>query len=294
MLSIEEIKNKVFNANSVEKLKEFPSSCIDLVVTSPPYDELRDYGGGDSSCLSFEDFKSIARELYRVVKDGGVVVWVVADQTKDGGRTLMSYRQALYFQEVGFKMFDTIIYEKSGVPLPHPNRYFNNFEYMFVLSKGNPKTTNIIKDRENKYGGTSSWGCITARYKDGTLVNKGQRVIQEFSARTTIWRYHTGNSGTTQDKIAYKHPATFPEKLARDHIISWSNEGDIVLDPFGGSGTTAKVAKLLGRDYVTIELVEEYCDIINKRLSSVDSGILEEEHDDTKEESNFKKKVFDF
>lgn len=267
MLNIDEIKNKIFNAKSNELLKEFPDCCIDLVVTSPPYDDLRDYE--NKSAWNFDVFKEIAQELYRVVKLGGIVVWVIGDKTDKGCKSLTSFKQALYFQEVGFSMFDVIIYEKAGSGPPHPNRYFNSFEYMFILSKGKPKTINLLRDKPNKWAGHSTYGEVTRREKDGALTNKGKKTVNEFGVRTNIWRYANGNGFSTKDKFAYKHPAIFPEKLVEDHIYSWSNQGDIVLDPFGGSGTTAKMAQLMGRDWVLIEVVQDYCELAKKRLESL-------------------------
>jgi site-specific DNA-methyltransferase (adenine-specific) len=163
-------------------------------------------------------------------------------------------------------MYDVIIYEKTGTGPPHPNRYFNSFEYMFVLSKGKPKSINLLKDKPNKWAGHSTFGEVTRREKDGTLTNKGKKIVNEFGIRTNIWKYKNGKGFSTKDKIAHNHPAIFPEKLVQDHILSWSNEGDIVLDPFAGSGTTGKVAKSLNRDWLLIEAVEEYCNIAKERI----------------------------
>lgn len=267
MFVINEVENKVFNAYSNEKLKEFPDEIVDMVITSPPYDDLRDYEG--KITWDFNVFKEIAEELYRVVKKGGVVVWVVGDKTKNGNKSLTSFKHALFFQEIGFNVYDVIIYEKTGAGPPHPNRYFNAFEYMFVLSKGKPKTVHILKDKPNKWAGCSTYGEVTRREKDGTLTNKGKKVIGKYGVRNNIWKYSNGKGFATKDKIAYKHPAIFPEKLVEDHILSWSNPGDLILDPFGGSGTTAKVAEQLGRKWVLIEAVEEYCEIINQRLEEL-------------------------
>ncbi len=256
---------KIINGNSYAVLKSIEDESIDLVVTSPPYDNLRDYGNDDA--WTFTSFRKIAKELYRVLKDGGVIVWVVGDAIIDGGKTLTSYKQALYFQDLGLSMFDVIIYEKAGVSPPHKNRYFNAFEYMFVLSKGKPKTINIIRDKENKWGGKSTFGEVTRREKDGSLTAKGKKVVNRFGARTNIWRYSNGKGFATKDEIAYRHPAIFPEKLAADHIISWSQEGDIVLDPFAGSGTVPKKAMELNRQWIGIEISKEYCEIANERLN---------------------------
>ena len=267
MYKIEKIKNTIINDFSDKALCLIPKESIDLVVTSPPYDDLRDYTG--KITWDFEIFKKIAKQLYRVIKPGGVVVWVVGDKVENGSKSLTSYKQAIFFQTVGFNIYDVIIYEKTGSGPPHPNRYFNSFEYMFVLSKGKPKAVNILQDKPNKWAGATTYGDITRREKDGSLTNKGKKVVNEYGTRTNIWKYANGKGFSTKDQIAYEHPAIFPEKLAEDHIKSWSNPGDIVLDPFGGSGTTAKMAKLLGRDWILIEAVEEYCDIAKKRLEEL-------------------------
>ena len=263
-LKIEDCLNKFINGDSLEILQSMPDDAIDLIVTSPPYDDLRDYN--KEIIWSFDKFKDIARELYRVMKKGGVIVWVVGDKTKSGNKSLSSFKQALYFQELGFNIYDVIIYEKTGSAPPHPNRYFNTFEYMFIISKGKPKTINLLKDKKNKWGGHETYAEITRREKDGSLTKKGKKTINEFGIRTNIWRYANGKGFATRDKDAYKHPAIFPEKLAFDHICSWSNEGDIVLDIFGGSGTTIKMAKLLNRKWIYIDKVLEYCKIAQKRI----------------------------
>lgn len=258
------IRNRVICARCDEYLPRLPDNCIDMVITSPPYDELRDYDGTVS--WDFSVFTDVAAQLYRVMKEGGVMVWVVGDQISEGSKSLTSYRHALFFRELGFHVYDVIIYEKLGSGPPHPNRYFNTFEYMFILSKGKPKTVNLLRDKENKWAGLSTYGNVTRREKDGTLTSKGKKTIQPFGVRTNIWKYANGKGFSTRDSIAYEHPAIFPEKLAADHIRSWSNEGDLILDPFAGSGTTAKMARELGRDWIMIEAVKEYCDLTEKRL----------------------------
>ncbi len=265
-MDIKDCLNRVINARAEEFLKELPEDSVDLVVTSPPYDDLRDYDGS----VAWNDgvFRAVAGELYRVVKPGGVVVWVIGDKTENGGKTLTSFRQGLYFQELGFNMYDVIIYEKSGSGPPHPNRYFNTFEYMFVLSKGKPKTVHLLKDKPNKWAGYSTYSEVTRREKDGTLTNKGKKVVKEFGTRTNVWKYANGKGFSTRDAIAYEHPAIFPEKLAQDHILSWSDPGDIVLDPFSGSGTTAKMAEKLGRNWIMVDAVADYCRIAEKRLEA--------------------------
>lgn len=265
--NIDNFIGQITNGDSAVVLSTIKSNSVDLVVTSPPYDELRDYN--NDSVWDFNSFKKIARQLYRVIKDGGVVVWVVGDSVIKGNKSLSSFKQALYFQQIGFNMFDVIIYEKAGTAPPHKNRYFNAFEYMFVLSKGNPKTINLLEDKPNKWANHSTFGSVTRREQDGSLTPKGRKIVKPFGVRTNIWRYNNGKGFSTKDKIAYEHPAIFPEKLVQDHIISWSNEGDIVLDPFCGSGTVAKVASLLNRKWVGIEISSEYCKIANERLGLV-------------------------
>lgn len=254
----------IYNQDCLAGMKLLPDSCIDLTVTSPPYDNLRTYGGSIDQ-WSFKKFQDIAKELYRVTKNGGVIAWVVGDKVENGSKSLTSFTQALYFKEIGFNIYDIIIYKKSSPSPPHKNRYFNSFEYMFVLSKGKPMTVNLLKDRPNKCAGTSS-GVITRRENDGTLTTKKAIYINDFGTRTNIWEYDVGNNKSTTDKIAFEHPAIFPEKLVQDHIMSWSNRGDLVLDPFMGSGTTAKMSILNNRNYIGFELDKRYCEIANERV----------------------------
>ena len=242
----------------LEGMRQMESESVDLTVTSPPYDNLRTYNG---YCF---DFENIARELYRVTKQGGVVVWVVGDATIDGSETGTSFRQALFFMECGFRLHDTMIYASDKPPLTH-NRYEQQFEYMFVLSKGKPTTFNPIKV-PTIFAGIDK-GARTFRESDNRLRSGHKNeVVSDTKIKGNIWKYETGNMCSTKDAVAFNHPAIFPEKLARDHITSWSNEGDIVLDPFMGSGTTAKVARALGRHYIGFEISAEYCDIIRQRL----------------------------
>jgi DNA modification methylase len=262
--------NKIYNMDCMEGMKLLDDNSIDLTVTSPPYDNLRTYNGNIEQ-WSFEKFQAIAKELYRVTKQGGVVVWIVADATIKGSETGSSFKQALFFMECGFNLHDTMIYQKDACPFPETNRYYPSFEYMFILSKGKPKTANLIMDKPNKRFGEKITG--TGRNPDGTLKqhtavkNKTNRVVKEFGVRTNVWLYSVGKWKVTKDEYAYQHPAIFPEQLAEDHIISWSNEGDLVLDPFIGSGTTAKMAKLNNRNYIGFEISKDYCEIAEKRLA---------------------------
>ena len=243
--------NTIYNEDCLDTMGRMPDGFIDLTVTSPPYDNLRTYNG-----YSFDWHKTI-QELYRVTKDGGVVVWVVGDATVKGSETGTSFKQALYFKEIGFNLHDTMIYSKSGFKNPSNDRYHQTFEYMFIFSKGKPKTFNPIKDRKNKYVG----------------IHGGEKSFRdEFGMRFNVWHYANGGNNTTKDKV-FKHPAIFPEQLANDHIISWSNEGDLVYDPFMGSGTTAKMAIINKRNWIGSEISNEYCDIAEQRLAAVIGGL---------------------
>ena len=244
----------------LEGLKLLDDGSIDLTVTSPPYDNLRTYNG-----YSF-DFENIARELYRVTKEGGVVVWIVNDSTFKGSESGTSFRQALFFKELGLNLHDTMIYEKNNPTPQKSNRYQPCFEYMFRFSKGKPQTFNpiweekkYIENRKNKMYNKS---------KNGNQVQHEYQSDNKMKVKHNIWKYNVGLYHSSRDKVAFKHPAIFPEQLVTDHIISWSNKRDIILDPFMGSGTTAKMAKLNDRNFIGFEISKEYCDIAEERLKS--------------------------
>lgn len=250
---------RLMTGDSAVMLKQIDDESIDLTVTSPPYDNIRDYHG-----YTF-DFEAIANELWRVTKQGGVVVWIVADATIDGSETGTSFRQALYFKDIGFNLHDTMVWSKDGFPFPEEIRYPQTFEYMFILSKGKPKTVNIIKDRPNKRTGQYI-GKTTERLQDGTLrkrdvTNRKTQYIGDIGCRFNVWDIAAEHNNKTG------HPAVFPFNLARDHILSWSNKGDTVLDPFLGSGTTGLAAYDTGREFVGIEISEEYMEIAKKRIN---------------------------
>ena len=250
--------NKIYNEDCLETMARMPDNFIDLTVTSPPYDNLRTYNG-----YSF-DFENVAKELFRVTKPGGVVVWVVGDATIKGSETGTSFRQALYFKEQGFNLHDTMIYSKGaqGGAKGSCYCYTQSFEYMFIFSKGKIKTSNLLKDRENKY---QKNGKSTMRRSNGETVGFIAKP-NKFSKRTNVWELRGGFMVGSADKISFEHPATFPEQLANDHILSWSNEGDLVYDPFMGSGTTAKMSILNNRNWIGSEISSEYCNIIEERI----------------------------
>jgi len=253
--------DKIITGDSAVVLQGFEPDCIDLTVTSPPYDNLRTYNG-----FVF-DFETIAKQLFRVTKQGGVVVWVVGDATVNGSETGTSFRQALYFMQCGFNLHDTMIWNKESTAVydPRNKRCKSVFEYMFVFSKGTPHTYNEILDVPVKKAGKKNTSG-TRRKIDGSMRLYRDYVSKNFQARSNVWIYKTGNNISTKDKIAMAHPAIFPEYLAYDHIYTWSNEGDIVLDCFCGSGTTPKQAKILSRHYLGIEISPEYVTLAEKRL----------------------------
>ena len=245
----------------LELMKRLPDKSVDLTVTSPPYDNLRTYNGNISQ-WSFEKFQQIAKELYRITKDGGVVVWIVADATIKGSETGTSFRQALRFMDCGFNLHDTMIYEKNNaIPLNH-NRYEQTFEYMFVFSKGKPKTFNPIKIQCKTAGLKTSKRTFYQRREDN-IPSEGHKngAVKADKIRNNIWQYSVGGG-----KI--KHPAVFPLQLAKDHIVSWSNENDTVLDCFMGSGTTGVACVNLKRNFIGMEIEEEYFKVAEERINN--------------------------
>lgn len=244
-------------------MKEMDAGCIDLTVTSPPYDNLRTYNDTLTD-WNADKWQAIIRELFRVTKQGGVVVWVVGDATINGSETGTSFKQALWAMECGFRLHDTMIYEKACVSFPDTNRYYQIFEYMFVWSKGKPNVANQLADRENIWAGQKVHS--TSRNRDGTTSPKAciGNVIKEHGVRYNIWRIPHNDT-----KARQLHPATFPEALARDHILSWSNEGDTVFDPFLGSGTTGKMALVHGRNFIGIERDPTYFEIARQRIEGI-------------------------
>ena len=248
----------IFCGDSIELMKQMveKGKTVDLTVCSPPYDNLRTYE--DASSWNFDVFKQIAEGLYNVTSDGGIVVWVVGDATINGSETGSSFRQALYFMELGFKLHDTMIYEKNSSSFParrDGNRYTQIFEYMFVFYKGKKiRCAKLLCDKENKWKGWTNWGKNTEYKADGTLVEtKDIKPVPDFSPRNNIWKYTTGFN-----KCKGIHPAVFPYKLAEDHILSWSNEGDIIFDPFLGSGTTGIAAVRNNRKFIGCEIADTY------------------------------------
>lgn len=256
--------NQVYCMDCIAGMQTIPDDSIDLVVTSPPYDNLRDYNG-----YQF-DFEKVAAELLRITKKGGVVVWVVGDKIKNGNRSLTSFKHALYFQEIGFNVHDIMIYEKKNTPFMRSNAYTNCYEFMFVFSKGSPNTFNPLKTKTIRQGKEK----LVANKKTDGVNNKVWGELNAEKTLTNIWQYAVGLGGSTNDKIAFKHTAIFPEKLAKDHILSWTNEGDVVLDPMCGSGTTCKMAKLHKRNFIGFDISEEYVEIAKERIKMLETQFL--------------------
>ena len=264
---------KVKNEDNISTLSKLKDNTIDLVVTSPPYGQVRNY---DGNCKF--NFEETAELLYKKVKQGGVICWNVQDSTIKGSKTGTSFKQALYFMSIGFNLHDVIIWEKNSSSFParkNGNRYTQIFEYIFVLSKGKPATVNLICDKKNKYAGQSNWGKKTHRGKNDKLIVSKSFVVADFSPRTTIWKYVTASSEARK----YKHPAMMPLSLAKDLILTFSNENDLIYDPFAGSGTTGKAAKLTNRKFLLSEKNFKYIPIIKQKLKLYDmSKIMKQAH----------------
>ena len=266
-------KDTIYNENCLTTMSKMDSGSVDLVVTSPPYDDLRTYnehvGGNKTEFNGYSfPFENIARELFRVTKKGGVVVWVVGDATNKGSETGTSFRQALYFKECGFDLYDTMIYQKTGTPFPQKTRYNQTFEYMFVFSKGKPNTFNPIMKKNVTAGAVRH--SRKFRNPNGEMVpGFNGKPVNEYGIENNIWLIKNGMNKSTKDLVAFEHPAIFPEELAAKHIITWTKKDDLVYDPFMGSGTTAKMSILLDRNWVGSELDSTYSDICNRRLEGI-------------------------
>ena len=250
--------SQIIHGDCLEVMRGFPDACIDLVVTSPPYDNLRDYKGYRFDC------PPVAVELLRVMKPGGVVVWVVQDAKVKGSRTLSSLEQAIAFRDAGWRVHDTMIWLKDSCPFPIRNAYQPVWEYMFAFSKGSPKTFSPIRKKNGqikKLDQRSSY-----RQKNGSLLRKEPYTTPSDSIEHNVFYYAAGHCQSTRDSFSFEHPATFPEALAKDQIISWTKPGDVVLDPFAGSGTTLKMAEEVGRQWIGIDISADYCEIAKQRV----------------------------
>jgi DNA modification methylase len=262
-MNTNDFRNTIVQGDCVEVMSSLDAGSVDLTVTSPPYDNLRNYKG-----FAF-DFETIAEQLFRITKDGGLVVWVVNDATIDGTETGTSFRQALHFKDIGFNLHDTMIFRKRNpIPQIYRRRYNNEFEFMFVLSKGQVETHNLLKV-DCLHAGLELNGTTYKNYsKNDQKRSKLAKPVGDKKVKGNIWEYVVGKK--QEDQEAKAHPAPFPVALARDHITSWTNEGDLVLDPMCGSGTTCVAAKQLGRDFLGIDISHDYCEIARERIRGVD------------------------
>lgn len=243
--------------DALTELQKFPSESVQCCVTSPPYDDLRKYGGHSWN------FEGIATELTRVMVPGGVICWNVGDSVVDGSETLSSSKQKIFFREqCGLRIHDTMIYERSNFGQPEKVRYHQMFEYVFILSKGAPRCFNPLRDKPNAWAGTKTFGKNTLRESDGTMGERRRNIITEFGMRGNVWKGLTRGQGDCCDGV--DHPAMMPKWLAHDLILSWSNIGDTVIDPFGGSGTTGKQALELGRNAILIDINSTFVELMKK------------------------------
>ena len=243
--------NKNYNESNLETMAKMPDCFVDLVVTSPPYDGLRTYNG-----YSFP-FENIAKELYRVTKHGGILVWVIGDETKNFCESMTSFKQAIYLKELGFNLLDTMIYYKQNYAPAYPTlkRYANQFEYMFVFSKGKPKTFNPIQKERVR----NKQERVGFRQKNGDWIKKEVGLKKKTKDASNVWGY-----GGWDKNLG--HPAVFPLQLAIDHILTWTNENDLVYDCFNGSGTTSEASIKTNRNWIGSEISSEYCNIIEERI----------------------------
>jgi site-specific DNA-methyltransferase (adenine-specific) len=271
--------NTLHNEDCLDTMSKIDDSTIDLTLTSPPYDDLRTYNahlsGNKTEYNGYSfPFENIARELFRITKKGGVVVWVVGDATNKGSETGTSFKQALFFKECGFNLYDTMIYQKTGTPFPQKTRYNQTFEYMFVFSKGKPNTFNPIMKKNVTAGAVRN--SRKFRNVDGEMIpGFNGKPVNEYGIENNIWLIKNGMNKSTKDLLAFEHPAIFPEELAAKHIITWTKKEDIVYDPFMGSGTTLSVANRMKRNSIGIEIMPEYYEMVKKQLESVEFYLLE-------------------
>lgn len=261
---------KIYHENCIDTLRRMPDDLIDMTITSPPYDDLRDYKGYHFPV------EEIAAGLFQKTKSGGVVIWVVGDRTLNGGETLTSFQHAITFQKAGFKVHDTMIYAKNNpIPSDCGKRYRQCFEYMFCFSKGQPKTFNPITQTIKQEKAFKSFRITKVGRNDlahDHVAPKERKVDNIFYyGDTEVFYYNVGTS-SSKDKVAFDHPAIFPEQLVEDQIKTWTDAGDLVYDCFMGSGTSAKIAHLTGRNWLGSEVSADYINIAQRRLEQYLDG----------------------
>ena len=266
--------NQIYNEDCLETMGRMEDGLCDLILTSPPYDNLRRYGqertnhkrlkGG----MSF-DFESIAKEMTRVLKPGGVIMWNVQDQTINMSRTGSSMRQALYFMdECGLNFWDHLIWYKTGTPFPSPHRYRSVWENMFIFSKGKPNTFNPILKRNKTAGQVRN----SRKFRDhkGDFVEGFQGTpIREFGNEDNVWYIANGANKSYKNKLSVNHPAVMTDEIARRHILTWTNENDIIYDPFLGASTTTRVARDNNRQWIGSEIHTPYYEL-SKQIMNIE------------------------
>ena len=267
--------NTILSIRAEEGLKHLKDESIDIVITSPPYDNIRNYNNDDTNVENNSEFDIdiIINELYRVLKKGGVVIWVVADQTDKASESTTSFHQAINFNKKGFKLYDTMIFEKQNPTPKTHKRYEQSFEYIFMFTKGKPKAANIIVEK-SKHSGKQRYNH-TYRHDENDKLSPQHKggEVSEYKIKNNIFKYVVGKNEKYADIVKRNHPAKFPIELVRDQLLSWSNEGDTVLDPFSGSGTTAIVAILTNRNYIGFEKNKKYVESSNRYIDIVKDKI---------------------
>ena len=281
------MRNTVLYGNCLEKLKEVPDACIQTCVTSPPYFGLRDYevegqiGREETPQEYVEKLVQVFREVWRVLRDNGTL-WVnlgdsYANDTKWGGSTSGKHVQALHgntgvgrnkqktgiapknligipwrvafaLQDDGWTLRSDIIWEKPNcMPESVKDRVTRSHEYVFFLSK-----------RETYFDDA---GAIRESTRESQMLGTAGTPDEGFRNKRSVWTINT-------QPYSGAHFAVMPPDLARPCIMAGSKEGDLVLDPFAGSGTTLQVAKDLNRDYIGIEINESYRPLIEGRTKA--------------------------
>lgn len=248
-------------ADAIEHASTLASDSVDLVLFSPPYDGVRDYRGNWTL-----DLPALGSELLRVVKDGGFAVMVIADGTKNQRKSMTTFRTAVAWEDAGWSLFESVIYSRDGRPGAWwATRFRVDHEHILMFYKGKrprPVTHHDGLRVPSKHAGKKWTG--TQRLTDGTLVKTSATVAAD-KCRGTIWHYATSNSEGNRTKA--KHPATFPDALARDVILALSAPGDVVYDPMMGSGTSVVIAAQEGRRWLGNDFFAEYVEIAQQRLA---------------------------
>lgn len=262
-------ENKIVCCDCLDGMAALPDECIPFTLTSPPYDGLRTYDG-----LAEWDFMAVARELYRITMPGGVVVWVVQEQIIDGSESGETSRQRLAFADIGFRLHHTMVMGKLGGIQFSSNRYGRPLEYAFILSKGKPRYFSPLRDKPNKESGRVK--VFSNRKPDGSFAPVKHKKVHPYGLRGSVWFYPTGKNNTAKEGYAFGHPALMPEKMAEDHILSWTKVGDLVFNPFAGGGTALKMALLNHRRYLGFEINPKYVEIARRRLRDAEAKLSEE------------------